>query len=114
MNAPAKVKGIPVTLGDRLLVIPPLNFRALQQFQARLKGYAGGVDPESISLVLDVVGAALARNYGDIEPDWLLDVLDIANMQEVMEACMDVSGLKRKEYEAVATDPSTGPTSTPT
>jgi hypothetical protein len=111
-----KFKGIKVTLGERDLVVPPLNFRALQQFQERLVGFSGGVDPQSVALVLDVVEASLQRNYTDITREWLEEVLDVGNMQEVMEACMDVSGLKRKaqEQEASSGDPSTGPSSTPT
>lgn len=109
-----KFKGIKITLGDKDLVVPPLNFRALQQLQDRLGKFNGGVDPESISLVVDSAYAALQRNYPDIDRDWLIDALDLGNMTDVMEAVMDVSGLKRKSQEVASPDPSTGPSSTPT
>jgi hypothetical protein len=113
-----KVKGIPVQMGERLLVVPPLNFRSLQAFQERLKAFTGGTDGASLDTVLDVAEAALKRNYDDITRDFLLDSLDVSNMQEFMEAAMDVSGLKRKAHEqevaAAQSDPSIGGSSTPT
>lgn len=67
--------------------------------------------------MLDVAEAALKRNYGDVSRDFLLEHLDVANMQDFMEAAMDVSGLKRKAIEqagvaAEQADPSTGAAST--
>ncbi len=111
-----KIKGITVTLGDRDFVVPPLNFRSLQALQARLANFSGGTDPESIQLVADAALAALQRNYPSMTAEELSDLLDLANMQSVMEAVMDVSGLKRKEIEAQGgtSNPSSGTTSTPT
>lgn len=121
MSGVVKVKGIPVELGGRALVVPPLNFRALQQLEARLASFTGGADKASMDLVLDVAEAALARNYDDVSRDFLLEHLDIGNMQEFMEAAMDVSGLKRKALDqqlqggaAGQPGPSTGATSTHT
>lgn len=111
-----KFKGIPTTLGDKTFVVPPLSFRALQELQDRLASFNGGVDPESVALVVDATFMSLKRNYPDITREELLDVLDVGNMQEVMEAVMDVSGLHRKAHEAAEAsgNPSTGPSSTPT
>lgn len=112
-----KFKGIKLNLQGQDFVVPPLNFRSLQEMQARIASFTGGVDPESISLVVDAAHAALSRNYPDLSKDAVIDLLDLENMLSIMEAVMDVSGLKRKAQEAAETasgDPSTGPTSTPT
>lgn len=116
MTTNVKFKGVNVTLGDRVFVVPPLNFRQLQVFQDRLNGFSGGVDPASVALVLEVTHAAIGRNYPDVTTDELAELLDVGNIQDVMEAVMDVSGLKRKAQEASATtgDPSPGVASTPT
>lgn len=116
MTTNTKFKGIKILLGDRELVVPPLNFRSLQQLQERLAKFSGGVDPESIGLVVDATHEALRRNYPEITRDEVIDGLDLENMLPVMEAVMDVSGLKRKAVEAEGqpADPSTGPSSTPT
>jgi len=109
-----KFKGIKLNLQGQDFVVPPLNFRSLQALQARIGTFSGGVDPESISLVVDAAHAALQRNYPDMTKDQVTDLLDLENMLDVMEAVMDVSGLKRKAKEPaeVSGDPSTGPNST--
>lgn len=114
-----KIKGITVTLGGTDFVVPPLNFKSLQSLQTRLAGFSGGTDPESIQLVADAALHALKRNYPDMTADALGDILDLGNMQGVMEAVMDVSGLRRKSIETAAgqgddSPPSSGTTSTPT
>lgn len=113
-----KFKGIKLHLGGKDYIVPPLNFRALQQLQSRLSEFSGGVDPESIQLVVDCAFLALKRNYDDITEDQVIDLLDLENMQEVMEAVMDVSGLKRKRQETLVVEdsdrPSSGLSSIPT
>lgn len=107
-----KISGIPITLGDRKLVMPPLNFRALKELQTRLgKVDMATMDDQTMSLAVDVAMAALKRNYDDVTEEFLLEYLDVANMQEVFEAAMDVSGLKRKKLEQAGRSddpPSTG------
>jgi hypothetical protein len=111
-----KFKGIPVLLGDRTFVVPPLNFKSLRELQDRLANYTGQLDSATIQLVFDATQHALLRNYTAEDIADLENLLDVGNMQEVMEAVMDASGLKRKEFEAAqaaaSTDPSTGTTST--
>jgi hypothetical protein len=112
-----KFKGITLTLGDRDYVVPPLNFRTLQALQSRLEKFSGGVDAESLDLVVDSLHGAITRNYPTLTRDDCIDMLDLGNMEEVMQAVMDVSGLKRKSLDAVAEangNPLTGPSSTPT
>lgn len=113
-----KFKGITLTLGDRDYVVPPLNFRTLQALQARLEKFTGGVDAESLDLVVDSLHGAIQRNYPETTREECIDLLDLDNMEDVMQAVMDVSGLKRKALEREAleasSNPSTGPSSTPT
>lgn len=110
-----KFKGIPITLGDQVFVVPPLSFRSLQALQAKIESYQGGAGLDSTNTVMEVLEHAIKRNYPDFDASILPDVLDVGNMEEVMDACMDVSGLKRKalEKEEAAGNPSTGPSSTP-
>lgn len=112
-----KFKGIKAFEDRPDLVVPPLNFRSLQELQGRLQSFKlGGIDPESLDTVVDAAHAALTRNYPDMTRDEVIDLLDVGNMADVMEAIMDVSGLKRKRLEAEETNgnPSTGLSSTPT
>ena len=115
-----KFKGITLKLGDQDYVVPPLNFRTLQSLQSRLEKFSGGVDAASLDIVVDSLHGALQRNYPGITRDQCVDFLDLENMVEIMQAVMDVSGLKRKALETTtatqeaSTNPSTGPSSTPT
>ena len=98
-----KYQGVAVTLNDgQPYVIPPLTLRQVRMFQDRLQGHGGGIGQESIDLTLDVLHAALSRNYPDITREQLEDVVDVANMVEAFQAVMDVSGLRRKEQEAAS------------
>ena len=114
-----KFKGVTLNLGGKDYVVPPLNFRTLQALQARLEKFSGGVDAESIDLVVDSLHGAIQRNYPEITRDDCIDMLDLENMESVMGAVMDISGMRRKAQEAEAqpqgdSNPSTGPSSTPT
>ena len=115
MSAP-RFKGI-VVPGFGGWVVPPLNFRSLQELQDRLASYKGDVSKESISVVVDAAFQAVRRNYPEVTRDDVLDALDLENMEAVFGAVMDVSGLRRKASEAQAqtsTDPSIGVVSTGT
>lgn len=96
-----KVKGIPYTFGDSVLVIPPLSLGAMERLQERLAGMSDDMfDPENIGTVIDTVHAALKRNYPDMTREEVADMIDLENMQEAMTCAMDISGLKRKALEA--------------
>lgn len=94
------IKGIDMELGGKVLTIPPLNLAALEQLEDRLHSFTGGLDKASISLVLDAAHMSLKRNYPDLTREHVADFIDVSNMEAVMEAVMDISGLKRKGIEA--------------
>lgn len=102
MTAIVKFPGIPVTLGGDVFIIPPLSLNALRQLQPALAKFTGGVDDESIVTVIDAAHASLARNYPTMDKNMVADLIDVGNMKDIMEAVMDVSGLKRKAGEQPA------------
>jgi hypothetical protein len=112
------IPGIEIELGGRKLMVPPINLASLEFLHERLSAFKGGVSIEAVNTVLDATHAALKRNYPDIERSFLAEHLDVANMHEVMQAVMDVAGLRRKEFEAgklkAASPSSTGGSSTAT
>lgn len=118
MLATTKFKGIQLTLNGVEYVVPPLNFRVLQELQDRLEAFTGGTDTASLGLVVDCLHGALLRNYPGITREETVDMLDLENMEQVMQAVMDVSGMNRKKVaEQLAAEgtpnPSTGLSSTP-
>ena len=96
-----KHKGIPVQMGEREYVVPPLALGALEALQDRIAGFKGDIrDGKQVATVIDAAHAALKRNYPEITREEVADLVDVSNMAEVFEAVMDVSGLKRKALEA--------------
>lgn len=82
---------------DIELEVPPLNFALIRRLTPQLEMLTASVNPDNFGTVIDLLAEALARNYRGI-PRWLIEqTLDVANMPELVQAFMDVSGLKRKE-----------------
>lgn len=112
-----KIKGITLILAGDKYVIPPLTLGALEDVQERLASYDGSLSKESIATVIDVTLLAVRRNYPDMTRESLRGIIDLENMADVMNAVMDVSGLRRKEIEsgelAALASASTGQRSTP-
>lgn len=95
------IAGIKVTLGGEDRIVPPLNLRALIEMRDELQSLkVGSLDPASIDTVVSIVHRALLRNYPEVTVEWVQDVIDVANMVDVISAVLDVSGLRRKKQEA--------------
>lgn len=96
-----KVKGIPVDFSGETLIVPPLSLGSMEQLMPRLNKFQA--DPKNmtdVAIVVDSALAALNRNYPALTRDQVADMIGLENMNDVMEALMDVSGLKRKAKEA--------------
>lgn len=97
-----KVKGSPIELGGTVRIVPPLSLGSLEQLKDALSNFTGNVsETEQVSTVITAAHAALKRNYPDITREEVGEAIGLENMLEVMEAVMDVSGMKRKAAEAV-------------
>jgi hypothetical protein len=101
MTSLPKIKGVTFEFANGVtLVVPPLNLAALEVLQDRLGTFKGGLDKDSVGLVIDATHMALQRNYPQLTRKELVeDMLDLSNMEAVMQLVMDVSGLRRKEAE---------------
>lgn len=103
MKSLPKFEGIAKTIGGVEYIIPPINLRTLKQLQSEIEHFQDGtVNAESIDTAITVIHSALKRNYPDLSIDDVSDLVDVANMFELFEIVMDVSGLKRKALEAEA------------
>lgn len=92
-----KIPGVTLTLAGQDYVLPPLSLNALVQLKSRLEKFESGTDLESVATVIDAAHAALSRNYPAITREQVGDLVDVGNMGDVMQACMDVSGVMRKQ-----------------
>lgn len=98
-----KVKGIKIELAGVDRVVPPLSLGSLEQLHEPIQKFMANVsDLSNVRVVVDAAHAALKRNYPEITREEVADAIGLDNMNDVFEAIMDVSGLKRKSLEAAA------------
>jgi hypothetical protein len=94
------VAGIPLVMGDgNTYVIAPLTLGAIEDMQGAIGDVGGELSPAAIKAIVDVTHASLKRNYPEMTRNEARELVDIGNMMAVFEACMDVSGMKRKALE---------------
>ena len=93
-------------------VIPPLNFKALRRFREELST----MTPDALvasGKVVDLIHAAMQRNYPDLTLEDVEEMVDMGNVMEVTEAVLAISGLVAKQPgEVMAASHSTGESST--
>ena len=92
------LNGTKVTMGGRDFILPPLTLKALRDLGPKIKtlGDLNGVPtPEQVDAIVALVHASAARNYPELTPDDLLDLLDLGNLHEVFPALMSASGLRQ-------------------
>lgn len=90
------VPGIEHTFaGGKVLVIPPLSLGDLEQLLEPINHVMNGaMDMAAIGTVIDATHAALRRNYPEIERAEVGSLIDLRNMQEVLHAVMNASGME--------------------
>ena len=102
-----KVPGLPVILDGREFIIPPITLGALVQLQGGLEQISttNFISKESVETILCAALSALNRNYPEVTRADLENWIDVANIKDVFDAVVDVSGLRRKAHEAGKTTP---------
>lgn len=97
------IPGTNKKIGDKVFLIPPLNFAALQKHKVFLaRAMRGEINPtdansDDLDVVFDLVYLALKRNYPTITPEDIAERLDFGNMTDVMGALMKTSGFEEAE-----------------
>lgn len=91
------VGGIPLVMGDgKSYVIAPLTLGAIEDMQDAISSVGSDLSADTVKAIIDVAHSSLKRNYPDMTRNEARELIDVANMMSVFEACMDVSGMKRK------------------
>lgn len=106
------IEGKDITLGGSVWTVPPLNFKALKRFRDDLSTQTPA-ELAASGKVVELIHAAMLRNYPDLTMEQLEDMLDMGNVLPVTEAVLAISGLVEKQPgEEQAATPSTGENST--
>lgn len=98
-----RVKGIELDIGGTTYIVPPLALGALEMLLPKINAFnttdGGGLNLDDVRVVVDAAHAAISRNYPDVTREQLAQDIGLENMYDVMQAVMDVSGLRRKQME---------------
>lgn len=101
-----RFEGEEISLGGDKYVVPALSLRQIRELAPKLDKLdaegAGLPQAEQIGAVVDVMHAALSRNYPDMTKEQLLDLIDLGNMGAMIKAAMRTSGLAEKKVAAGA------------
>lgn len=96
----AKYKGIPMDVGGVSYIVPPVSLAFIEDNDSAIKSFTGAAnDASQVTFALNMIHAAISRNHPEVTRSELREVVDVGNMAELIEAVMDVSGLKRKSLE---------------
>lgn len=95
MSTTPKFKGVPVELGGQSFIVPPLSLGALETLGPSLAKFSAGQDQVKTSI--DIVHAALVRNYPQITRAEVADLVDMQTVGAVVDAVMGVSGVAKDE-----------------
>jgi hypothetical protein len=95
------IPGIKISMGGAEWIVPPLTLgmmRRLLPQVMRLKDFGDGpaTDPEGgdeIAVIVELVTAAMRRNYPDMTPDRVEELVDLGNARQVVQAILTGSGL---------------------
>lgn len=85
------VPGTTIAMGGQDWLVPPLTLGQLQRFLPavqKLQITSGGLGPEHIATLVDIVTAALLRNYPEITTDQVGNLLDLSNARAVLAATL--------------------------
>lgn len=105
MSARTLIKGIPIQLGGSTYVLPPASLATLEVMSAQLDkvnaafSRGGNFSMRDLLFISDFAAACLRRNYPDIDRNLVAEHVGLDNMLEVMQMCLDASGLMRKQLE---------------
>ncbi len=107
------IPGAPIEMGGREWIVPPLTLGQLRRLMPKVRSLTSAIGANmgenEIGVLVEVVTAALQRNYPDMTPEVLENLLDMGNANSVLMTVLTGSGLKKGEAEAAG---STGPTFT--
>ena len=112
------IPGIVIEMGGRDWIVPPLTLGQLRRLMPKvrqLSAVGAEIGEEQIDILLEIVAAAMQRNYPDASAETVAQLLDLGNAGAVLNAVLTGSGLRLREAtpgEALAVTRSSGATST--
>jgi hypothetical protein len=103
------IKGIPLILGNTTYTLPAASLATLEANADQLDKVnaaftsGGSFGLRDMLFVTDFATACLRRNYPDIDRSVVAEHVGLDNVIDVLQMCLDTSGLLRKKLEAEQT-----------
>ena len=91
------IPGAVVTMGGQDWIVPPLTLGQLRRLMPKVRQLTeigASMGEAQINVLIDIVTAALQRNYPETTPDKVENLLDLGNASAVLNAVLTGSGLK--------------------
>src|SRR5438045_6392647 len=91
------IPGVAVAMGGQDWIVPPLTLGQLRRLMpkvTKLTEIGASMGEAQINVLIDIVTAALQRNYPETTPDKVENLLDLGNAGAVLNAVLTGSGLK--------------------
>ena len=106
--------GVTIAMGGRDWLVPPLTLGQLRRLMPKVRQLTeigASMGETQISVLVEIVAAALQRNYPEATADMVENLLDLGNASAVLNAMLTGSGLKLRDDrlgEASAPGPARG------
>jgi hypothetical protein len=91
------IPGVAVAMGGQDWIVPPLTLGQLRRLMPKVRQLTeigASMGEAQINVLIDIVTAALQRNYPETTPDKVENLLDLGNASAVLNAVLTGSGLK--------------------
>jgi hypothetical protein len=91
------IPGVAVAMGGQDWIVPPLTLGQLRRLMPKVRQLTeigASMGEPQINVLIDIVTAALQRNYPETTPDKVENLLDLGNASAVLNAVLTGSGLK--------------------
>lgn len=91
------IPGVAVAMGGQDWIVPPLTLGQLRRLMPKVRQLTeigASMGEPQIGVLVDIVTAALQRNYPEMTPDKVENLLDLGNASVVLNAVLTGSGLK--------------------
>lgn len=92
--------GVEIMMGGKKWTIPPLTLKQIKKFSGTFQDLVNldtsnipAMATGAVDAAVDIIHAAIVRNYPELTRDELEDLIDLRNLAPVMQAVLGMSGL---------------------
>jgi hypothetical protein len=92
--------GMTIAMGGQDWLVPPLTLGQLRRLMPKVRQLTetdASMGETQISVLVEIVAAALQRNYPEATADMVENLLDLGNASAVLNAVLTGSGLKLRD-----------------